>query len=119
MGSALISPPRNKGDTILYYNIEISERLPDGSIILKIGFGEPTQNDDIVRDAEKALKSLDLKGGPRVFLNGPASLPVAVGIAHDVAHLFGSVFVFDPKMAAYICAVSHTSDYKRGDVVKL
>jgi CRISPR-associated protein Csx3 len=84
-----------------------AETLPTGSVLLRLSFGTPAQNDQIVRDAVEALESVKLSGGQTVFLNGPASLPVAVAICHGVCHLFGEVAVFDPKVGGYIVAVSH------------
>jgi CRISPR-associated protein Csx3 len=83
-----------------------AEATPSG-VLLRIGFGRPAQNDEIVRDAVLALGELNLAGGQTVFLNGPASLPVACAIAHGVSHLFSEVAVFDPKIAGYVVAVSH------------
>jgi CRISPR-associated protein Csx3 len=76
-------------------------------VLLRLSFGEAAQNDVIVKDAVAALEALGLTGGKTVFLNGPASLPVAVAIAHGVVHKFGEVAVFDPKLNAYVVAVSH------------
>jgi CRISPR-associated protein Csx3 len=90
------------GDT---YRIS-AEATPTG-VLLRLSFGTPAQNDEIVRDAVLALSSLKLQGGETVFFNGPASLPVACALAHGVAHLFKEVAVFDPKMAGYVVAVSH------------
>ncbi len=90
------------GDT---YRIT-AETTPAG-VLLRLSFGTPAQNDQIVKDAVAALASLALPGGQTVFLNGPASLPVACAIAHGVSHLFAEVAVFDPKMAGYVVAVSH------------
>ena len=89
------------------YTAELSDRRSNGGVVVKIGFGEPAQNDRIVVDAIAAIQALGLEGGPAVYLNGPASLPAAVAITHEVAHMFAAVWVFDPKMAAYVCAVSH------------
>lgn len=87
------------------YNIS-AETTPAG-VLLRLSFGAPAQNDQIVRDAVAALSELELTGGQTVFLNGPASLPAACAIAHGVSHLFTEVAVFDPKMAGYVVAVSH------------
>lgn len=87
------------------YKITV-EQTPNG-VLLRLAFGQPAQNDQIVRDAVLALEELSLPGGETVLLNGPASLPVACAIAHGVGHLFKEVAVFDPKMAAYVVAVSH------------
>ena len=87
------------------YNISAEQTLL--GVLLRLSFGTPAQNDQIVKDAVLALESLKLSGGETVLLNGPASLPVACAIAHGVAHLYKEVAVFDPKMAGYVVAVSH------------
>lgn len=85
--------------------------------ILRLSFGAPAQNDQIVRDAVVAVKALNLTGGKLVRLNGPASLPVACAIAHEVGHLYGAVACFDPKLAKYVVAVSHDPDFAVGDLI--
>jgi len=98
------------------YNI-LAEQTPAG-VLLRMSFGTPAQNDQIVKDAVSALESLKLSGGKTVYLNGPASLPVACALAHGVSHLFQEVAVFDPKMAGYVVAVSH-GGREVGTVIKL
>lgn len=85
----------------------VREETPNGVVLLKLAFGEPAQNDQIVRDAVADLEALGLQGGETVLLNGPASLPVACAIAHGVGHLFTEVAVFDPKLGSYVVAISH------------
>ncbi|MEW5860768.1 MAG: CRISPR-associated protein Csx3 [Cyanobacteriota bacterium] len=97
------------------YNIELNgERL-------NIGFAEPAQNDQIVRDAAARLDEMaesgELKGGQLLKINGPASLPVACVLAHKVAHLFGAVGVFDPKLGKYVISITHNPTYKLGDLI--
>jgi CRISPR-associated protein Csx3 len=103
----------NNGTT---YNVV----LVDG--VLKVGFGTPAQNDQIVKDAVKRLdemvKSGELKGGPMIKINGPASLPVAIVIAHSVGHLYEVVAVFDPKLNKYVVAISHGVTLQPGDLVE-
>ena len=98
------------------YNIEI-----DANGIMRVGFGVPAQNDEIVRDAVARLaemvKTGELSGGKLIKINGPASLPVAVAIAHAVAHLYETVAVFDPKLGKYVVAVSHGNEYQPGDLI--
>ncbi|MBP9711629.1 MAG: CRISPR-associated protein Csx3 [Candidatus Pacebacteria bacterium] len=89
----------------------------EGGNTLKMSFGVSAQNDVIVRDAVAAVKALELTGGKLVKLNGPASLPVACAIAHEVGHLYGAVACFDPKLAKYVVAVSHDPDFAVGDLV--
>ena len=83
--------------------------------VLKIGFGEPAQNDQIVKDAAARLDEMvengELIGGELVKINGPASLPVACVITHKVGHLFGAVAVWDPKLSKYVVAISHHPSY--------
>ncbi len=89
--------------------------------MLKVGFGAPAQNDQIVRDAVDRLaemvKTGELAGGKIIKINGPASLPVAIAIAHAVAHIYETIGVFDPKLAKYVVAVSHGAEYKPGDLI--
>jgi CRISPR-associated protein Csx3 len=98
-----------------YYKISL-----EGDI-LHIGFGEPAQNDEIVRDAVARLAEMtaagELAGGKIIKINGPASLPVAFVIAHTVTHLYEVVGVFDPKLGKYVVAVSHGSEYRPGDLI--
>jgi CRISPR-associated protein Csx3 len=93
------------------YNI-----VRDGDV-LKLSFGAPAQNDQIVRDAVAAVKALKLEGGKVIKLNGPASLPVAIALSHEVGHLFGAVAAFDPKLGKYVVAISHDPDFAIGDLI--
>jgi CRISPR-associated protein Csx3 len=100
---------------MMTYNIN----LTDG--VLKVGFGAPAQNDQIVKDAGTRLDEMistgELKGGDVIRVNGPASLPVAMVLCHKVAHLYGAVAYFDPKLTKYVVAVSHNHVYKVGDLI--
>lgn len=88
---------------------------------LKIGFGQPSQNDQIVRDVVARLAEMErageLNGGGVIKLNGPASLPVAVAIAHGVLHKFSAIGVFDPKLNKYVVAATHDPAYVVGDLI--
>ncbi|MFH1048342.1 MAG: CRISPR-associated protein Csx3 [Patescibacteria group bacterium] len=89
--------------------------------VLVVGFGKPAQNDQIVKDAVKRLDEMidagELAGGPMIKINGPASLPVAIAIAHAIGHLYEVVAVFDPKMAKYVVSISHGATHQPGDMV--
>jgi len=88
---------------------------------LKISFGAPAQNDQIVRDVVARLAEMEtageLGGGGIIKLNGPASLPVAMVVCHKVAHIFGAIACFDPKLGKYVVAVSHDPAYAIGDLI--
>ncbi len=56
----------------------------EGNDTLKLSFGVSAQNDQIVRDAVAAVQALELEGGKLIKLNGPASLPVAIALSHEV-----------------------------------
>jgi CRISPR-associated protein Csx3 len=90
--------------------------------ILRISFGTPAQNDQIVRDAFSRLKEMkdtgELPGGKIIKLNGPASLPVAVLIGHELAHLYETIAVYDPKIGKYVVSISHGPDYTPGDLIE-
>jgi len=102
--------------------------------LLRVGFADPAQNDQIVRDAVARLAELVKAGtcgdacepadeafvpmsGTLVLINGAASLPVACAICHGVSHRFETVAVFDPKLGKYVVAVSHGATYKPGDLI--
>ncbi|MEB3282352.1 MAG: CRISPR-associated protein Csx3 [Lyngbya sp.] len=89
--------------------------------VMQVGFADPAQNDQIVRDAEARLEEMsktgELKGGELLRINGPCSMPVAFVLAHKVSHLFGAVGVFDPKMGKYVISITHNPKYKLGDCV--
>lgn len=89
--------------------------------VLRINFGEPAQNDQIVRDAvarlEEMIEAGELKGGTLLKINGPASLPVACVLTHKVAHLYGAISVFDPKLGKYVVCVTHNPSSKVGDLI--
>ena len=89
--------------------------LVDG--VLKVGFGEAAQNDVIVKDAVALLEAMNLQGGRLIKINGPASLPVAVAIAHAVGHLYETIAVFDPKLSKYVVSVTHGTEYQLGQLI--
>jgi CRISPR-associated protein Csx3 len=89
----------------------------DGVVTLQIGFGEPAANTQVVPDAIAALKTLKLAGGRGIHFNGPASLPVAMALAHEVGHLYGYVACYDPKLRGYVVAISHDPGFRPGDLL--
>jgi CRISPR-associated protein Csx3 len=98
------------------FHIEV-ERLPDGDL-LRVGFGEPATGDAVVRAIADQLKTLDLSGGKLVLVDGRISAAGAMVLGHHLAHLYGAVAMFDPKVGGYILAISHDPDFSVGDVVR-
>ena len=99
------------------YKIELKEG------ILRIRFGEPAQNDQIVRDAAARLEQMsasgELAGGPLLKINGPISIPVAFVLAHKLAHIYGAVAFFVPKLGKYVICITHNPGYKLGDLIDI
>lgn len=97
------------------FNIERHGRL------LRIGLGDPALADAIVRDAASRLKEMadahELDGGGIIGVNGPAPIPVAVVIAHAIAHLFSAVAMWVPALDAYVVSISHDPDYTVGQLL--
>ena len=92
--------------------------LQDG--ILRVKFGEPAQNDQIVKDAASRLEELYESGqlrGSLLKINGPISIPVAFVLAHRLAHLYGAIALFDPKLDKYVISITHSPAYQLGDLV--
>jgi len=88
-----------------------------GVVTVKVGFGLPETNQVIVPEAIAALAALNLKGGHGICFTGPVSIPAAMALAHAVAHLFGFVACRDPKLSAYVVAISHDPAYKPGQLL--
>ena len=96
------------------YNID----LVDG--IVKVGFGEPADNDQIVKDAKAKADALAASGalnGQLVKVSGPASLPVAFVLGKAFSAVAAAIAVFDPKLKKYVVAISHNPKYQIGDLV--
>ena len=99
------------------YHIELLEN----GTLLKVKFGDPSTNTQIVQDAEAILTTLkekgDLKGGPLIKVTGPSSMPVAFTLAHHLIHLYETVAIFDPKLSGYVVTSSHGPTYSVGDLI--
>ncbi|SRR5579883_1664849 len=96
--------------------------------VLKVGFGEPANGDQIVRDAaarlDELIESGELSGGPLIKINGRASVLVSQVLAHKLSHLYGAIAFFDPKIGdtgldRYVITISHNPKYKVGDTLDL
>ena len=98
------------------YIITTTEADAD-TTLFKVGFGDPAQNTEIVKAAAAALAGLGEIGGRLALVNGPASLPVAMVIAHHLAHRFGAVACYDPKLGSYVVAVSHDPERPIGTLI--
>ena len=88
--------------------------------VLMVNFGEPAQNDQIVRDAATRLAEMasELTGGTLLKINGPASIPVAFVLAHKLSHLYGAIAIYDPKLGGkYVVSITHNPVYKLGDLI--
>lgn len=89
--------------------------------LLRIGFGDLADNRDIVRHVDTLLSEMDHQGklpaGQILRINGKASLPVMATIVHKVAHTNQAVAVFDPKLDAYVVAITHTPSCNVGDLL--
>ena len=90
--------------------------IRDADGILRIAFGVPSSNDQIVKDAtarlDEMMKTGELSGGGLLRINGPASLPIAMVLGHKVSHLFEAVACFDPKLNKYVVVISHSPNPK-------
>lgn len=98
------------------YNINLETES-----VLRVGFGDPGQNDRIVKDVanrlDEMIKSGELSGGEILRINGPASLPVAMVLAHGLSHLYQALACYDPKLTKYVVAIAHGDKYKIGELI--
>lgn len=111
------SPPDASPSFLIYWE--------DDVLIAKINNSVQVDGDQIVRDATAQLANLiesgQLPGGKQILqIKGRATVLASFAIASQVAHLYGGVAVFDPKLGnkgldKYIITVSHTKNYQVGD----
>jgi CRISPR-associated protein Csx3 len=99
-----------------YFTASISSEAA-GVVTLNIGFSKPATNTIVLPDAIAAIAELKLPGGRGVRFNGRASLPVAMALAHSVAHLYGYVACYDPKLQGYVVAISHDPALRPGQLL--
>ena len=93
----------------------------DASGILRVDFGSPGRNDQIVKDTvtrlDEMIEAGELSGGGLLKINGPASLPVAMVLGHKLSHLFETIACFDPKLDKYVVVISHGPKFSVGDMI--
>ena len=93
----------------------------DADGILRIGFGEPGDNDQIVKDTIARLNAMmetdELSGGGLLKINGPASLPVAMVLGYQLSRLFDTIACFDPKLNQYVVVISENPKFLVGDLI--
>lgn len=96
----------------------------DGDTLF-VGFGDPAQNDAIVKEVAANIKAMKLPGGPLLKINGAASLPVAFVLAHASLHIYDVVAVWDPKLpnpgaekpGKYVVVSSHSGTVPFGSLI--
>lgn len=94
--------------------------------VLKVGFVDrnadgmaiTANGDAIVRDAAARLHQMEdageLKGGDLLKIDGRIPVLVSYVIAHQVAHLYRAVAISDPRLNAYVVAISTAAEYPVG-----
>ena len=102
----------------MLYSARLRSRADDLTLV-EVRFGdEAAGNDQLVPAAITAVKTLSLKGGRGILFNGPASLPIALALAHAVAHLYQFVAWYDPKLSRYVVGISHCAEVRPGDLIE-
>lgn len=115
------SPPDASPSFLIYWE--------DDVLIAKINNAVQVDGDRIVRDATAQLANLiesgQLPGGKRILqIKGRATVLASFAIANQVAHLYGGVAVFDPRLGErgldkYVMTISHTKNYQVGETVDI
>lgn len=83
---------------------------------------QPQSNDQILPGIVQQLQTLieagQLKGGELLKITGKHTLPMAYVLSHQLSHLFGAIAVFDPKLSAYVVAISHSPKFHVGECLE-
>ena len=98
----------------------ISADRNGGSTTYTVGFGsEPASNAELTAIASKATYNLPSElHGTVALLTGKASLPVSYALAHNLSHYHKAIGVYDPKLAAFVVAISHDKQYPLGSLIQ-
>jgi CRISPR-associated Csx3 family protein len=85
-----------------------------------VGFNaeKPADNDEIVRDVLAGCGEIESQiHGVILKINGRASLQVISVITHQFAHVVKVLAIYDPKLVGYVVTVSHSKQFKVGQVL--
>jgi len=63
------------------------------------------------------LMNQNLTGGDLLKINGKSSLAVNFMIANKLAHLYGNIAVWDPKLCDYVITLRHGGNYAEGELI--
>lgn len=103
------------------YNINpvnaIAGMIP--ATLFKVSFGTPANGDEIVKEVDARMKELSDLEGKLAVINGPATNLVCMTLAHHVAHRFGAIAGFDPKMSSFVVTISHDPEFPVGHKIAL
>lgn len=89
--------------------LTIDTSHPDSSQVLirsalPQGFDQP----DLIAAAVRDIADMgDQLHGKHILINGPCTTGMALALGHKLAHISKSVSIYDPKLAAYVLAVTH------------
>jgi len=63
------------------------------------------------------LMNQNLTGGDLLKINGKSSVAVNFMIANKLAHLYGNIAVWDPKLCDYVITLRHGGKYAEGELI--
>lgn len=91
-------------------------------LIARINNGKQVDGDEILRDAKTQLESLmdsgGLPGGKQPLqINGRTTVLASFYLGSQLAHKYSSIAVFDPKLESYVVTISHSPDYRVGQML--
>ena len=96
------------------FPVDVSENM----VRVDIGFDVPATNVECVKDAHYNSETVKNQlHGKVVLVNGPASLPVAMTLAHTFGHVCRAIACYDPKLGAYVVAISHDPNLELGQLI--
>lgn len=76
----------------------------------------------LIKQAKEKIDELinngTIKGGKLLKINGKATVTLSCMIASKVAHIYGNVAIYDPKLEGYVVALCHGGEYSEGYFIK-
>lgn len=80
----------------------------DDQLLIKSVLPQGFDQLDLIEAAIRDVADMgDQLHGKHILINGPCTTGMALALGHKLAHISKSVSIYDPKLAAYVLAVTH------------
>jgi hypothetical protein len=85
-----------------------STATTDEQLLIRSALPQGLDQPDLIAAAIRDVVDMgDQLHGKHILINGPCTTGMALALGHKLAHISKSVSIYDPKLAAFVLAVTH------------